>query len=489
MDKNRKKWTKTSLIGIFALLLICLALGAQSLTKVHSFEWLFGSDDANIEELSDEDIQNITDVYYAIQQYYIEDVNKEQLLEGALKGMVDSIGDPYSEYLNAKESADMNESVEGSFQGVGIQIMASDGQIIIVTPIDGTPASEAGLQPNDIILEADETELTGMDTNAVVDLIRGPEGTNVNLLIQRGDSTFEVELERAEIPIITVTGELDEENSTIGKVQISQFNGTTQQEMTTVVEDLREQGATSFVIDLRYNPGGLLDQGLAISNMFLEDDDIIMQMEESGSSTSTYIANDNEYGSFQITEPYVVLINEGSASASEIVAAAIKENTDAPIVGTTSFGKGSVQTILNPTDFGELKLTFARWLTPSGEWIHEKGIEPTVVVESHPIETAILLSSEDVLSIGDGSDQVESLTNMLDVFGYDLNVGTYFDESVQSAVEAFQADNKLEVTGEVTGETASKLNEMAREYIQENDAQYDAAVDVLEQLLAEDQAA
>lgn len=484
-----KKSFKYGSIASFVVIFAFVFFSSSSLTEVQGFEWLFGDEEANVEELSDEDIQNFMDNYYAIQQFYIEDVSKDQLMEGALKGMVDSIGDPYSEYLNAQESADMNETVEGSFQGVGIQIMASDDQIVIVTPIDGTPASEAGIQPNDIILEADGTELTGMDTNEVVELIRGQEGSTVNLLIQRGSSEFNVELERAEIPITTVTGELDEENETIGNVQITQFNGTTYDELVSAVEDLREQGATSFVFDLRYNPGGLLDQGLAISNMFLEDDEIIMQMEESGTTTSTYVANDSEYGDFQINEPYVLLINEGSASASEILAAAIKENTDAPIVGTTSFGKGSVQTILNPTDFGELKLTFARWLTPSGEWIHDVGVEPTVQVEGHPIETSIILDSEEVLALGDGSDQVESLTNMLDAFGYEVNVGTYFDETIQTAVEQFQEDNDLEVTGEVTGETATTLNTKAREYIQENDAQYDAAVDVLVELVSEGEAA
>lgn len=491
MKKTNKTKSFLSLVGIFALVIVLtFMLNTSSLKHVQGFEWLFGND-SEVEQITEEDMQYIVDVYNSIQQYYVEDVSKDQLLEGALKGMVDSVGDPYSEFLNAQESESMNETVEGSFQGVGIQIMSSNNEIVIVSPIEGTPASEAGLQPNDVILEADGTELSGMDTNAVVEMIRGQEGTEVNLVIRRGDSTFDVNLRRAEIPIITVTGELDEENPQIGNVLISQFNGTTYDELVDVVTDLRDEGATSFVFDLRYNPGGLLDQGLAISNMFLEDDEIIMQMEESGNTDArtTYIANDSEYGDFQITEPYVVLINEGSASASEILAAAIKENTDAPLIGTTSFGKGSVQTIINSSDLGELKITFAKWLTPTGEWIHDVGIEPTVEAEADPIETAVLLSTEDVLSIGDGSDQVQSLTYFLEAFGYEVNVGNYFDESVQEAVEQFQEDNDLEVTGEVTGETASLLNTKAREYVQDHDAQYDAAVDVLLELEAEEQAA
>lgn len=491
MKNNNKTKSLISLVIMFTLIVgLVFSISHQNMKKVHGFEWLFNNDSES-EKMTEEDMQYIVDVYNSIQQYYVEDVSKEQLLEGALKGMVNSIGDPHSEFLNAQETESMNETVEGSFQGVGIQIMSVDNQIVVVTPIEGTPASQAGIQPNDIVLEADGTELTGMDTNSVVELIRGQEGTTVKLVIQRGDATFDLELERAEIPIVTVTGELDKEHSQVGSIKISQFNGTTYDELVDVVTDLRDQGATSFVFDLRYNPGGLLDQGLAISNMFLQDDDIIMQMEESGDTDSriTYVANDKEYGDFQITEPYVLLINEGSASASEIVAAAIQENTDAPILGTTSFGKGSVQTVINQSDLGELKITFAKWLTPSGEWIHDKGITPTTEIKALPIESSVLLNSDDTLSIGDGSDQVQSLTYILDAFDYEVTVGSFYDEYVQAAVEQFQKDNDLEVTGEVTGETASLLNARAREFVQENDAQYDEAVDILMDLISEDQAA
>lgn len=486
MANKHRKWPVFIFIAVIMLFLAGSAsLSSNNHSQARGLDWLF----SDREELSNDDLEVFKEVYNSIQDYYIEDVSKEQLLEGALKGMVDSLGDPYSEYLNVQQSVDINESVEGSFQGVGIQFISRNGRITVVTPIEGTPASEAGIQPNDIILEADGVELTGMDTNEVVELIRGEEGTTVILKIERGTSSFEVELVRAEIPIITVTAELDENNPKIGNILVNQFNSTTYEELVEAIEDLRNQSAEAFVFDLRYNPGGLLDVALKISNMFLEDDEIIMQLEESNSEAVLEYADNTKYGNFKVTEPYVLLINEGSASASEILAAAIKENTDAAILGETSFGKGSVQTIINQSDLGELKLTFAKWLTPSGEWIHDIGVEPTQIVESHPLNGAILLSSEETLALGDASEIIESLTLMLDALGYEVNVGSYFDESVEKAVKAFQEDNDFTVDGQVTGDTAYELNEQARTFIEDNDLQYNEAVNLLKSLIIEDEAA
>src|SRR5699024_11023575 len=201
------------------------------------------------------------------------------------------------------------------------------------------------------ILEADGVSLTDMNSNEVVKHIRGEIGTKVNLKIQRGSSTFEVEVERAEIPLISVESKLDENEPTIGYVQITQFASTTADEIEEAVTQLRKDGAKRFIFDLRNNPGGLLDQAIIISNMFLKDGDIIVQMQEQDKEPIAYAANDKAYGKLQIDEPYVVLINEGSASASEILSAAISENTDNPLVGMTTFGKGTAQNITNQSDF------------------------------------------------------------------------------------------------------------------------------------------
>ena len=479
-------------IKIWCLLMIFLGLISPSIHNMTGYaqglDWLFGDQGRQIyskQELSQEDLEIINNLYSSLKTFYIEDVSKEQLMEGALKGMVSALGDPYSEFLNADESQAYEETEEGSFSGVGIQFMSKNGLITVISAIEGTPAGEAGIQPNDIIKMADGTELTDMNTTEVIQLIRGPIGSEVTLTIQRADQVFDVILKREEIPIITVEGSIDENHKKVGKVQISQFNGTTYNELIEVVTNLREEGAKSFVFDLRYNPGGLLDQALQISNMFLEDGQIIMQMQEGKEEPYTYEASDKDYGDFQITEPYVILVNEGSASASEILTGAVKENTDHPIVGGTTFGKGSVQTFTNPSYLGELKITFAKWLLPSGTWIHDTGIEPTVEVEAEAVEKAITINPENEIQIGDVTAEVESLGLILDALGYLEEPLKYFNESMEVAVKAFQKDNQLEETGIVTGETTNKLSEEIRYYFETHDKQYEEAVKALQEYEAE----
>lgn len=394
--------------------------------------------------------------------------------------MVEAIGDPYSEYLNAEESTSFEEDFQDSFEGIGVQFMMENGRVTVISPIDETPAGEAGLLPNDIILEADGVELSDMNTNEVVSLIRGPKGSDVTLLIQRNNSTFEVILTRDTIPNITVTGEIDANEASIGHIKISQFADNTYNELVDIVQDLRKQGATSLIIDLRMNPGGLLDSALDIGNMFLEDGEMIMQISERNSDgNAEFVANERAYGSFKIKEAYTVLIDEGSASASEILAAAVQENTESKLIGQTSFGKGTVQTILNPSDLGELKLTSAKWLTPSGNWIHDVGIEPDILVENFPVASSLLMNSNETLEVGVSNEFVESLALMLNALGYEVASENYFDEELEEAVKSFQNDNELEADGKVTGDTAHTLNRLVRDYLKENDPQYDAAVKLL----------
>lgn len=461
------------------VMLTMIVTPVQGIQAQGGLDWLFGNEGRASQELSDKDLQMLNDLYRNLKGLYIEDIPKEQLLEGAMKGMVSALGDPYSEFLNAEESQVYEETAEGSFSGVGIQFMANNGVMTVISAVDGTPASKAGIRPNDVILKADDQELTDMDTQEVINLIRGPVGSEVTLTIQRADQTFDVTLTREEIPITTVDGEIDRQDKEIGKIKISQFNGTTYDELVETVEQLRQKGAKRFVFDLRYNPGGLLDQALEISNMFLKDGDVIMQMQEGQAKAISYQASDKDYGDFQISEPFVLLVNEGSASASEILTGAIKENTKAPIVGVTTFGKGSVQTFTNSNSLGELKITFAKWLLPSGTWIHETGIEPTDQVEAAPVETAILINPESTLKLGEVSPEVESLGLSLEALGYLKEPKKYFDEKMEAAVKAFQKDHDLKETGQVEGETTQILTEQIRDYLETHDKQYEKAVEIL----------
>lgn len=455
---------------------LTLVSAVASLMLLNTVSLVHANDD---QKLTDADLQKIVDIYNSIQDNYIEDVDKDKLLLGALEGMVNALDDPYSEFLDNEEAKAFDDIVEGSFFGIGVQIMSESGQIVIISPIADTPAEKAGLLPNDIILEADGVVLTDMNTNEVVTYIRGEVGTTVDLKIQRGSSTFNVSIERAEIPIISVESELDPEDKTIGNVKITQFSITTADELEEAVKNLRDQGAKRFVFDLRNNPGGLLDQAIIISNMFLEDEETIVQTQEQDSKPVAYESSDAAYGKFQITEPYVVLINEGSASASEILSAAIAENTDNPLVGAKSFGKGTVQNITNQSDLGELKLTIAKWLTPTGLWIHKTGITPDVEANGHEIAHTVLLDTKSTLKLGDSNEFVKSAILVLRALGYDIESDFLYDESMVEAVKKFQTDNSLTVDGEITGDTAMQLNKKAREFLKENDLQYDKAVELL----------
>ena len=461
-------------VMIFGLLLI---QGSQ--VNANALNWLFPNEPKEEDVLTDEDKQIIEDTYNIIQTSYIKEVDKTKLLQGALKGMVNALEDPYSEFLTEKESEVYDETIEGTFHGVGIQFMLEGENVKVITAIDGTPDSEAGIQPNDIILKADDKTLKGMNTSEIVNLIRGPLDSEVVLTIQRADETIEVPLKRAEIPIETVTGEIDKNEKTIAHIKMTQFNSTTYDEMVDTIEEMRKKGAEKFVFDLRYNPGGLLDQALMISNMFLKDGDIIMSVEEGSGKTTKYTADDRKYGDFQVDEPFVLLINDGSASASEILAGTIKENTEAPIVGIKSFGKGTVQNFPASNYLGELKLSVAKWLLPSGLWINEAGIKPTVTAEPSKIEKILAFDPKETLEEGSLSSRVESLTVILETFGYLDKSGKNFDAKVTDAVKKYQTDKKLTVDGKVGQETMTQLMTDVRDYYKENDSQYDKAVETL----------
>ena len=238
------KWSTVIIIGLLMVNVVLISR-YQPIFAQTNFDWLFGNNET---ALSEDDLTTIQDVYDNIQKLYIEDLDKETLVQGALKGMVEATGDPYSEFLSPDQAEEMSEDVEGTFSGIGVQFQMINDQPTVVAPIEGTPASEAGIQPNDIIVKSGDTELKGLDSNEIMRLIRGEIGTTVDLVIQRGEQTFDLTIERAEIPIITVTGEIDKNNSDVGYVKITQFNGTTANELKETVTKLRKDGAKEFII-------------------------------------------------------------------------------------------------------------------------------------------------------------------------------------------------------------------------------------------------
>lgn len=302
------------------------------------------------------------------------------------------------------------------------------------------------------------------------------------MTITRGSETFELKLKRDTIPIETVKGEIDAKDKTIGSIKISSFGENTYQELKDTIISLRKDGATSFVIDLRQNPGGLLDQVEQMASMFLEDGQTIVKFEDKQGNTSEDTASSELDDGFKVKEPTVVLVDEGSASASEIFAAALKESGNKKIIGMKTFGKGTVQSVKNLNDKSEIKLTVMKWLTPKGEWIHEKGLEPTIKADYPDYAYLAPISRDKTLKIGDSSSVVKNLNALLKALGYEVNAeSSDFSEETKNAVAAVQTENGLPATGEVDNETADHIEKEVAKKIVENDQAYDLGIKELQE--------
>ncbi|TGD96947.1 S41 family peptidase [Methylobacterium nonmethylotrophicum] len=316
------------------------------------------------------------DVFEKIRTDYVEKPDEGKLIESAVNGMLTSL-DPHSSYMDAKSFRDMQVQTKGEFGGLGIEVTMEDGLIKVVTPIDDTPAARAGLLANDIITMIDNDQVQGLTLNQAVDKMRGPVNSPVKLKITRKEAKdpIEVTLNRDLIRIKPVRSRT--EGGDIGYIRLTQFNEQTFDGLKAAVEkisnDLPGDKLKGFIIDLRNNPGGLLDQAVMVSDAFLDRGEIVSTRGRNPDETQRFSAKS---GDLTKGKPVVVLVNGGSASASEIVAGALQDHKRATVLGTRSFGKGSVQSIIPLGGNGALRLTTARYYTPSGRSIQAKGIEP-----------------------------------------------------------------------------------------------------------------
>jgi carboxyl-terminal processing protease len=323
------------------------------------------------------------DVFERVRSEYVEPVGDEQLIESALNGMLTSL-DPHSGYLNAKSFRDMQVQTKGEFGGLGIEVTMDNGWVKVVSPIDDTPAAKAGLRPNDYITGLDGEPVQGMSLNDAVDRMRGPVNTDIRLTIRReGKAPFDVSLTRAVIKIQTVKAKLEDN---VGYIRVSQFVESTDSGLRKAIDQLKKDSngnLQGLVLDLRNNPGGLLDQAVAVAGDFIDKGEIVSTRSRRPEDTQRFNAHGKD-----VTDglPMVVLINDGSASASEIVAGALQDHRRAILLGTKSFGKGSVQTIIPLPGHGAIRLTTARYYTPSGRSIQAVGIEPDIKVLPSKVE-------------------------------------------------------------------------------------------------------
>ena len=341
-----------------------------------------------VPEKAIDDLSNVGDVskYYNLFNLrnmlfstYDGEIDDEKLLEGAMKGMADAIGDPYTVYMNQDEFITFIESSQGSFYGIGAQLGIRDNNVTVIAPVEGSPAEKAGLKAGDIILKVDDYEVNELNTEAVVSRVRGEEGVPVTLTIKREgvEDPLEIKIVRAEIKTESVKGEILEDG--IGYIQLTTFSDEeVSDKFVEKLNELKQQGMKKLILDLRGNPGGYLNECVEIASNFIPEGEVI---------TYTIDKYDkkvisNSLGGDAIGMPLVVLVDGGSASASEVVTGALRDYEVATIVGTRTFGKGIVQQLrVLPNDMGGLKVTTSKYYTPNGENIHGTGIEPNIVVE------------------------------------------------------------------------------------------------------------
>ena len=322
------------------------------------------------------DYSSVNQVYNLIKTNYDGKLTQAQLLDGLKEGLAKATGDPYTEYFSTKDAKAFNDQLNGTFEGIGAELGKNEQkEIIIISPLAGYPAEKAGLKPKDVIAAIDGKSAYDLDVNEAVDLIRGKAGTSVTLKIVRGDATMDISVEREQIDVPSVKSKVQDG---IGIITISEFSSDTIDLATKAANDFKAQNVKGVVLDLRGDPGGYLDAAVGVSSLWLPSGKTVLTERRAGVIINTY----NSSGSSPLAGvPTVVLINEGSASASEITAGALHDNGVAKLVGHTSFGKGSVQQPENLPDGALIKITVARWYTPGGKNIDKQGLAPDYKVD------------------------------------------------------------------------------------------------------------
>lgn len=354
-----------------------------------------------------EDLQRFTDVYMRVKRNYVTEVEDKELLDNAIEGMLSGL-DQHSAYLDEQAFEDMKVGTSGEFGGLGIEVGMEDGFVKVIAPIDDTPASRAGIEAGDLIIRLDGESVKGMSLSDAVSEMRGEKGTDITLTILRDgeDRPLEITITRDVIQVQSVRTEILEDG--YGYVRISNFQQRTAGDLVEAVKELQEEGdLKGMVLDLRNNPGGILNGAVGVSDAFLEDGLIVYTEGRLEDSQFRYTASP---GDVLNGAPMVILVNRGSASASEIVAGALQDHKRAVVMGQNSFGKGSVQTILPLTSSTGIKLTTARYFTPDGRSIHESGIDPDIRLQ--PLALKKSAEANDGVRMGrDGVPELEDESN------------------------------------------------------------------------------
>ncbi|MFZ5365134.1 MAG: S41 family peptidase [Patescibacteria group bacterium] len=367
---------------IVILILIVISGGAGFVIGRQSTDSLDSLDTAKLtgRELPKEfNFSLMREVWKIIGRDYVnnENIDNQEMFYSMMRGFVAGLDDPYTVFFDPSETKEFNGDIEGKFEGIGAEIAIRDGNLVVVAPLADSPAERAGVKAGDIIFAIDDEDTSEMTLNEAVKKIRGEKGTEVRLLLFRsGREPFEVKIIRDVIYIESVKYEMKEDN--IGYIHIRSFNTDTDELFGAAVKDLKAKGAKAVIIDMRNNPGGLLDMAIKVSSAWLDSGQLVVS-EQFGDGQKVDYQSEGE--PILKDMPTVVLVNNGSASGSEIVAGALHDHQKATLVGTQTFGKGSVQNLQTLSDGSSIKITIAKWLTPSGTSISDEGVAPDVEVE------------------------------------------------------------------------------------------------------------
>ncbi len=371
-EEEKRGFPKIILVILFLVVAIGSFFGGSIYGSLNSPVILPGGGGSSTNDGSFDKLFEVKDVLH--QQYY-QDIGDEALLEGAIKGMVDAVGDPYTVFFNQEEYQEFQDDGQGNYVGIGVMVGIKEDKIVVITPFEGSPAYEAGIRAGDFILKVEGVEYKGSEMDKAVSVIKGEEGKPVTLTISQNGIEKEVTIVRASITLVNVQSEMVAGN--IGHVTMLQFTNNTAKQVREAMEELKAQGAEGYILDLRGNPGGYLDEAVDTVSLFVEKGKTVLYTLDKAQQKREYLSKGGDF----IGAPLVVLLDEGSASASEVVAGALKDYKAATIVGQKSFGKGIVQMVFNVGNKEGVKVTVSSYYSPNGINIHGEGILPDVEVQ------------------------------------------------------------------------------------------------------------
>lgn len=420
----------------------------------------------------------LEDILSIIQTYYYKDVKVSDLIDGAIKGMFGAL-DKHSTYFTPKEYESFTSDISGEFAGVGIYIEKAEDYIRVISAIKDTPGFRAGILPGDLIINVDDKDIKGYSTEQAAALMKGQAGTKVKVGIQREGTkdTIYIDITRELIKINPVEYEILPDN--IGFVKITQFNGHVVENLNKAMAEFKAKNVKGLIIDVRNNPGGLLDEVVKVCQQLIPKGPIV--------SIKYKNQPQDVYSSTLAKAPYkiVMLVNEGSASASEIMAAAIKESGTGKLVGTKTYGKGTVQTVLTLTDGSGLKITIANYLTPKGFILDGVGIIPDFEVQNTTVDTIgefAPISGQKSIKLKDVSLEVLGVQQRLKALGYKVaSTDGVFGKGTLTEVKKFQADNKLKLDGSIDADDIKVLEAKFNSTTKSKDAQLDKAIETLDE--------